>query len=78
MLWEQLRMAQSRDTMKSRIVRIVGEDAERVIVLLLYDIICYYCFACRFPVSPFPRFLLTSTAHMPMADRCTVMAFADP
>ena len=27
---------------------------------------------------PFPRFLLTSTAHMPMADRCTVMAFADP
>lgn len=51
MLWEQLRMAQSRDTMKSRIVRIVGEDAERVIVLLLYDIICYYCFACRFPVS---------------------------
>ena len=63
MLWEQLRMAQSRDTMKSRIVRIVGEDAERVIVLLLYDIICYYCFACRFPVSPFPAYFHSAHAH---------------
>lgn len=52
MLWEQLRMAQSRDTMKRLKSRIVGEDAERVIVLLLYDIICYYCFACH-PVMAF-------------------------
>lgn len=75
MLWEQLRMAQSRDTMKRLKSRIVGEDAERVIVYI-YDII--YAIIALPAVSPFPRFLLTSTAHMPMADRCTVMAFADP
>ena len=59
MLWEQLRMAQSRDTMKSRIVRIVGEDAERVICIAIiwYYMLLLLCLPFpRFPVSPFPPF----------------------
>lgn len=64
MLWEQLRMAQSRDTMKRLKSRIVGEDAERVIVYIyIWYYICYYCFACRFPVSPFPAYFHSAHAH---------------
>ena len=43
--------------------------------MILYAIIALPAVS---PFPRFPRFLLTSTAHMPMADRCTVMAFADP
>jgi hypothetical protein len=51
MLWEQLRMAQSRDTMKRLKSRIVGEDAERVIVYI-YMILYMLLLLCL----PFPRF----------------------